>query len=61
MSDGMTEIYRRKNAIEKFESAFFDLYEEAPNDWLQVVIKTISVKFAKSKKTKKGKKIRKTY
>ena len=56
MSDGMTEVYRRKNTIEKFESAFDDLYKEAPEDWLQIVVKTLSTKFAKDKKNKKSKK-----
>lgn len=56
MSDGMTEVYRRKNAIEKFESAFIDLFEEAPEDWLHIVIKTVSAKFAKPKKNKKNQK-----
>ena len=44
MSDAMTEVYRRKNSIEKFEDAFLDLYREAPSDWLEIVMENVSKK-----------------
>jgi len=58
MSDGLSEVYRRKYAIERFKLAFSDLYYEAPNDWLQIVMKSVAFKLVKKSKSKKVKKSR---
>lgn len=54
----MSELYRRKYAIERFKLALGDLYNEAPNDWLEIVMKSVAVKFVKKTKIKKFKKVR---
>lgn len=54
----MSEVYRRKYAIERFKLALGDLYREAPNDWTEIVMKSIALKFAKKTKVKKLKKVK---
>lgn len=58
MSDGMTEVYRRRNAVERYKAAFNELYYESPNDWLQIVMKSVAFKLVKKAKSKKAKKSR---
>jgi hypothetical protein len=58
MSDGMSELYRRKYAIERFKLALGDLYQEAPNDWIEIVMKSVASKYIKKVKVKKSKKVK---
>lgn len=53
----MSEVYRRKYAIERFKLALGDLYQEAPNDWAEIVMKSVASKYIR--KTKKIKKLKK--